>query len=82
MVSRRVIPARAFENGVFLVYANHAGAEGPMDYIGDSVIVSPLGEDLARAGCGETLIAADIDPSVLPAIRERLPFLRDYKSVV
>lgn len=80
VVSRQVIPSRAFENGVFLVYANHAGQEGSMDYIGDSVIVSPLGEDLARAGCGETLIAADIEPSDLPAIRRRLPFLRDYKS--
>lgn len=82
VVSRRVIPARAFENGVFLAYANHAGREGTMDYIGDSVIVSPLGEDLARAGSGETVIAADIDLAVLPAIRKRLPFLRDYKSLV
>ena len=82
VVSRRVIPARAFENGVFLAYANHAGQEGAMDYIGDSVIVSPLGEDLARAGSSESLIAADIDPSILPAIRRRLPYLRDYKSVV
>ncbi len=82
VVSRRVIPSRAFENGVFLAYANHAGREGSLDYIGDSVIVSPLGEDLARAGASETLIAADIDTSILPAIRERLPYLRDYKSVV
>ena len=82
VVSRQVIPARAFENGVFLVYANHAGEEGAMDYIGDSVIVSPQGADLARAGDGEALIAADIDPSILPAIRNRLPFLRDYKSLV
>ena len=81
VVSRQVIPARAFENGVFMVYANHAGEEGGTDYIGDSVIVSPLGEDLARAGDGEALIAADIDSSVLPAIRERLPFLRDYNSL-
>lgn len=81
VVSRRVMPARAFESGVFLAYANHAGKEGAMDYIGDSVIVSPLGEDLARAGGGEAVIAADIDPAVLPAIRERLPFLRDYKSL-
>ncbi len=82
VVSRQVIPARAFENGVFLAYANHAGQEGAMNYIGDSVIVSPLGEDLARAGSSESLIAADIDPSILPAIRRRLPYLRDYKSVV
>ena len=81
VVSRRVIPARAFESGVFLAYANHAGRAGTMDYIGDSVIVSPLGEDLARAGSGEAVIAADIDPSILPAIRKRLPFLRDYKSL-
>lgn len=81
VVSRHVMPARAFENGVFLAYANHAGHEGSMEYIGDSVIVSPMGEDLARAGSGESLIAADIDPSTLPAIRQRLPYLRDYRSV-
>ena len=51
-----------------------------MNYIGDSVIISPLGEDMARAGSGETVITADIDISTLPAIRQRLPFLRDYKS--
>ena len=36
--------------------------------------------DMARAGSGETVITADIDISTLPAIRQRLPFLRDYKS--
>ena len=80
VVSRQVMRARAFESGVFLAYANHAGTEGAMNYIGDSVIISPLGEDMARAGSGETVITADIDISTLPAIRQRLPFLRDYKS--
>ena len=49
-VAHKVIPTRAFENGVGLVYANHAGEEAGLNYLGASCIVRPDGHDLARTG--------------------------------
>jgi predicted amidohydrolase len=76
-VAHKVIPTRAFENGVGLVYANHAGEEVGLNYLGASCIVGPDGHDLARAGAGEELIAADISLEAVKAARDRLPYLRD-----
>lgn len=77
VVARRVVPSRAFENGLFVIYANYAGREGDCRYLGDSRIVGPLGEDLAVAGTGEEIIGADIDIGRIAPVRTRLPFLVD-----
>ncbi len=82
VVSRQLIPSRAFENGVYLAYANFAGADQTNQYIGDSVIVSPTGEDLARAGKNEEVICANIDQKSIIKARQRLPYLNDYQSIV
>jgi 5-aminopentanamidase len=79
VVARQVVPTRAFENGVFLMYANYAGEEGDTTYLGESVIVSPMGVDLARAGSDETLIAAELDFGEIGPARKRLPYLQNYQ---
>lgn len=79
VVARRVIPARAFENNVFIAYANHAGEEDGNRYLGESVITSTLGEDLARAGEGECVVSARLDRAEIGASRARLRFLADLK---
>uniref|UniRef100_UPI003518540A nitrilase-related carbon-nitrogen hydrolase n=2 Tax=Nioella sp. TaxID=1912091 RepID=UPI003518540A len=48
-VSREVMPARAFENGMWLLYANHAGVENGLRYYGGSRIITPVGQSLAEA---------------------------------
>ncbi len=78
VVSRCVIPTRAFENGVYLAYANYAGQDEHGDYIGDSVILSPRGEDMARASNAEVWIDAELDLDRIASIRDRLPYLEDY----
>ncbi|MEL6978353.1 MAG: nitrilase-related carbon-nitrogen hydrolase [Pseudomonadota bacterium] len=77
VVSERVMPARAFENGVFLLYANHAGAEGETRYLGESCVIGPDGRDLARAGSGDELLTAALDPARVAAAQSRLPYLID-----
>ena len=62
-VCRALVPARAYENHLFLAYANRCGREGELEYVGQSCIVAPDGADLARAGPGEELILADVDPA-------------------
>lgn len=76
-VAFRMIPTRAFENGVWLLYANHSGAEGSIRYLGASCIVAPDGSDAARAGDGAEIIAAQIDLAGYDATRARLPYLAD-----
>ena len=79
VVANRVIPTRAFENGVYLLYANHAGAEGDVTYLGQSCIIGPDGQDVARAGSAEEFISALLDPARVTAAQDRLPYLRDVR---
>ena len=71
------MPARAFENGVYVCYANHCGHENGLDYLGSSCIVGPDGRDLARAGPGAELIFARLERERVAAARARLPYLQD-----
>jgi predicted amidohydrolase len=80
-VATRLIPTRAFENGVYFVYANHAGEEGGITYLGKSCIVAPDGEDAARAGAAEQVIAARIELQAVNEARARLPYLRDREQL-
>lgn len=75
VVSRRVMPTRAFENGVWLIYANHAGQEGDAHYLGESCIAAPDGQDAARAGSAEELISAELTLAAVAAAQKRLPYL-------
>lgn len=77
VVAHQVLPSRAFENNVFVAYANHAGTENAHRYLGASVIVSPFGRDLARAGAGETVITARLAHGEIETARNRLHFLKD-----
>lgn len=76
-----VVPSRAFENGVFMVYANPAGPENGTQFPGRSCIVDPYGNDLARAGGEEAVISAQLDIGLVKKAQMRLPFLRDYQKV-
>jgi 5-aminopentanamidase len=76
-VSRTLIPARGFENGVFLAYANQAGTENGMEYLGESFIVAPGGEELARAGAAPDILIADLDSALVAKAQARLPYLKD-----
>ncbi len=60
-VSKLLVPARAFESGTSIVYANYCGHEGDLHYSGLSLIVGPDGEPIAQAGRGEALLIADLD---------------------
>lgn len=80
-VANRVIPARAFENGIYLLYANHAGTEGDVRYLGSSCIVGPDGVDLARAGEVQTVISAKLDPARTLAAQQRLPYHHDLQDL-
>ena len=80
-VSERMIPARAYENGVYLAYANSAGAENGMAFLGNSVVATPDGGEAARAGAEPGLIFADLRKDCVAAAQTRLPYLNDRTSI-
>jgi len=81
VVARNLIPTRAFENGVYIAYANHCGEEGDLRFLGHSCIVGPDGRDLARAGLDEDVIAAKLHVGRVAASRKRLPYHVDRKRI-
>ena len=80
IVSRTLIPARAFENQVYVAYAGMCGREGNLGYCGLSCIVGPDGKDLARAGSDPSLLFAEIDPSAISKGRQTNPYLSDRRA--
>ena len=81
-VPTSVIPSRAYENGMFIAYANYCGVENGHGFCGLSCVVNPYGVDLARAGKTEGVISANLDLSFVAEAREKVPFLRDRRRVV
>ena len=82
VVTRTVVPTRAYENQVYVAYANRCGSEGELTYAGESCVVGPDGADLARAGSGEELLLAEIDPARLAASRADNTHLRDRRPAL
>lgn len=78
-VPELVVPARAFENGVFVAYANRCGHETNLVYEGLSTVAAPDGAVIARAGKHEELLFADIDPAAHEETRRLNPYLEDRR---
>jgi deaminated glutathione amidase len=72
-----LVRARAIENQVFVIAPGQGHGSGPEgDSYGNSMIVDPWGEVLARAGGeGATFVAADLDLDRQDEIRDKLPSL-------
>ena len=65
MVAEYVVPTRAFESQVFIVYINHVGHDGRFVYQGLSCIAAPDGSRI--------VVAPDDKPQLLSATTMRLP---------
>ncbi|MFE2599245.1 carbon-nitrogen hydrolase family protein [Streptomyces sp. NPDC059396] len=78
-VAESLVPVRAFENQMYVAYANRTGEEGEFDFTGLSCLAGPDGAAVARAGRGEELIVGDVDRGLLDASREANPYLRDRR---
>jgi predicted amidohydrolase len=81
---RALLRARAIENQAYVVGVNRVGRGGSapsarLEYVGDSVILDPLGEPLAEAAADESIIAADVDAARVAEVRSEFPFLTDRR---
>lgn len=77
--TRIIIPARAYENQLFVAYVNRCGAEADLTYCGLRCVVGPDGEDLVKAGRTEGLFFADIDVSAIAAAKGENPYRTDLR---
>ncbi len=76
----RIIPARAIENTVFMVYVNWAGLQRTMEFWGGSMVYSPRGDLLYKAPYFEENVGVvDIYPDDIFVARELRPTLRDTR---
>jgi len=71
-----LVPTRAYENQVFLAYANFQGSEGELEYCGLSCVVAPDGQVIARAKQAGELLIADLEPERIAMVREGYSYLR------
>ncbi|NIL96203.1 MAG: carbon-nitrogen hydrolase family protein [Planctomycetales bacterium] len=75
-----LIRARAIENQAYVIGANQCGRHPPdLETYGNSLIVDPWGEILARAADDEAVILAKIDLQRLRQVRQQLPALNQRR---
>lgn len=74
-----LVATRAYENQVYLAYANRAGCETTLRYLGGSVIVAPDGQALDRAGEDDRLIVATLDRRRMADSRATNTYLADRR---
>ncbi|MDY6903236.1 MAG: carbon-nitrogen family hydrolase [Thermodesulfobacteriota bacterium] len=78
-----LLRARAIENQVFVVGINSSGGDPNIEYGGNSQIISPWGDVLARAGeDGDEAIFADLNKKEMLRIRAVIPCLPERQPDV
>lgn len=65
---------QAFHNSVFIAMCNRVGAEGEMDFSGESIVVDANGNVLAKADDTEQILYVDITPEAARSIRNMRPY--------
>lgn len=80
-VATTMVPVRAYENQVFLAYANYVGNEGDVQYGGLSSAAAPDGQMLAQAGREPTLLIATLDAKQLQATRRSHTHVTDARAL-
>jgi beta-ureidopropionase len=65
----------AMQNGVFIVCCNRVGIEDDMEFYGESIIIDPNGNIVAKADGSEQILSAEIDLSLVDVARKTRPYL-------
>jgi len=81
-VADTLVRARAWENQVYVAYANHDGVERGTTYVGRSSIVGPDGAVLDRIEDGTGLVWADVDPERVRRGQRANPYLADLRPAL
>ena len=79
-IAEQVVRARAWENQVYVAYANHDGHELTLSYVGRSRIVDPFAQVLDSVEHGTRTLTATIDTEIVDEARRANPYLDDRRS--
>ncbi|MFF4407138.1 carbon-nitrogen hydrolase family protein [Streptomyces sp. NPDC001262] len=79
IVPQTIVPTRAWESQLYIAYVNRCGDEGEFPFAGLSCLAAPDGTVRARAGAGEDLLLADVDPDLLASSRAQNTYLSDRR---
>ncbi len=72
--------AHAIANGVYVVVVNRVGAEGKLNFWGQSFVADPFGRIIAKASSDqEEVLVVDCDLGKIEETRQNWPFLRDRR---
>lgn len=77
-----LLKARAIENGLYLVAANQFGQNKRMLAYGNSMVVNPWGQVIARADDQPEVLLATIDLDFLKSVRGRMQTLENRRQGV
>jgi predicted amidohydrolase len=66
----------AMHSGLYIAMCNRVGAEGRVVFCGDSIVIGPDGNIVARAGAAEELLCANLDFSKISEARAQRPYLQ------
>jgi predicted amidohydrolase len=70
IVPRSLVPARAYENAVFIAFCNQAGSSGGAPFIGESALAAPDGTVLVATGDDRPgFVTGSIDPAAFSAYK-------------
>jgi len=79
--ARYICRSRAFENGIFVIYANSTGTLNGISFMGESKIIGPDGLDINNANEDEKVIVGEINTDQISLVRKKLPYLDDARKL-
>jgi predicted amidohydrolase len=79
--ARYICRSRAFENGIFVIYANSTGILNGISFMGESKIIGPDGLDIINANEGEKVIVGEINTAEILSVRRKLPYLENSREL-
>jgi predicted amidohydrolase len=80
-VAEKIVPVRAFENQIFIVYVDHVGADTRFAYQGLSCIAAPDGTRITFAPDDEfAILSASIDAADYAECRVQNPYLTELAA--
>lgn len=78
-----ILPTRAIENTVFMIYVNLVGTQEDLVFWGGSQVYDPLAKLLVKAPYfKESIISCDIDLNYVKIARSNRPVLRDIRPEI
>lgn len=67
---------QAMQNQVFIAMCNRVGREDAMDFSGESLVIHPSGDILAKADDSEQLLTCEINLQETSQLRNKIPYLK------